>query len=310
MSRGRDFKLRFLPFATTISLIAHHRRSYWAQDWTYLRNRPSYQRIYGSTKKVALVERKCRIPVLVLTNYMRSSRFYHLNLSCVGASAKPTTAELGLDYKTLAIFFIGTAMCVLTFFSLYLPFAPAGRLHDIAIVRAIRLGTMLHCSITALVLLFLPPSTHFLCTPSVFTKISFALAPSASSALALFINPSSVTSTEMTIITWNNAFSDPLFTIEINYPSFNNVLAVANNINPANDNITVTIPPLHYTLTSSISPTFDVLATSSDFHIAAGPDSASAFATAMGASGAGTGAGASVTGTGACGSGTAISSGA
>ncbi|KAJ7482162.1 hypothetical protein B0H11DRAFT_1213009 [Mycena galericulata] len=104
---------------------------------------------------------------------------------------------------------------------------------------------MLHCSITALVLLFLPPSTHFLCTPSVFTKISFALAPSASSALALFINPSSVTSTEMTIITWNNAFSDPLFTIELNYPSFNNVLAVANNINPANDNITVTIPPVH-----------------------------------------------------------------
>ncbi|KAJ7451431.1 hypothetical protein B0H11DRAFT_2246299 [Mycena galericulata] len=82
-------------------------------------------------------------------------------------------------------------------------------------------------SVTVLVLLSLPPSTHFPCTPAV-TKISFALAPSASSVLALSINSS-----------W--------FTIDLNYPSVrpqNNVLAVANII-PANDNITVTVPPVH-----------------------------------------------------------------
>ncbi|KAJ7443066.1 hypothetical protein B0H11DRAFT_2345577 [Mycena galericulata] len=48
----------------------------------------------------------------------------------------------------------------------------------------------------------------------------------------------------MTNITRTNAFSDPWSTIDLNYPSVNNVLAVANII-PANDNVTVPVPPVH-----------------------------------------------------------------
>ncbi|KAJ7483022.1 hypothetical protein B0H11DRAFT_2020967 [Mycena galericulata] len=97
----------------------------------------------------------------------------------------------------------------------------------------------------------------------------------------------------MTSITWSNAFSDPVFTIELNHPSLNNAVAAANNgnplnsVNPANDNITMTIPPVH---------------AHSDVAISAAPNFTPAFAsaltTATWASGTGTSAGASATGTG------------
>ncbi|KAJ7437606.1 hypothetical protein B0H11DRAFT_2106778 [Mycena galericulata] len=97
----------------------------------------------------------------------------------------------------------------------------------------------------------------------------------------------------MTSITWSNASSDPVSTIELNHPSLNNAVAAANNgnplnsVNPANDNITMTIPPVH---------------AHSDVAIAAAPNFTSAFAsaltTATWASGTGTSAGASATGTG------------
>ncbi|KAJ7486318.1 hypothetical protein B0H11DRAFT_2230774 [Mycena galericulata] len=154
-----------------------------------------------------------------------------------------------------------------------------------------------------------------------FTKLSFALALtlSASSALALTINtPGSVTSTETTSITWSSTSSDPVFSIELNHPSFesselrvcvcapqNSQFAIANNVNPANDNITVTIPPVPaqdgYTLTFvNVTNINDVFATSNDFAIAAAPSSASspASSTATGASGVGASTtGASGTGT-------------
>ncbi|KAJ7503995.1 hypothetical protein B0H11DRAFT_2222091 [Mycena galericulata] len=147
-----------------------------------------------------------------------------------------------------------------------------------------------------------------------FTKISFAFALSASSALALSINtPSSVTSTEMTSITWSSTSSDPVFSIELDHPSFVHALAIANNVNLANDNITITIPLVpaqdDYTLTFvNVTNINDVFATGSDFAIAAAPNLTSTAAT--GASGTSTGVGASATGTGVGASGTGTSSGA
>ncbi|KAJ7441198.1 hypothetical protein B0H11DRAFT_2292481 [Mycena galericulata] len=172
--------------------------------------------------------------------------------------------------------------------------------------------------------------------PAMFTKISFALALSASSALALSINTrSSVTSTETTSITWSSTSSDPVFSIELDHPSFlrpppspfeikqqadvdgdapqNTALAIANNVNPANDNITITIPLVPaqegYTLTFvNVTNINDVFATGSDFAIAVAPNATSTAAT--GASGTSTGVGASAPGTGVGASGTGTSSGA
>ncbi|KAJ7504029.1 hypothetical protein B0H11DRAFT_541718 [Mycena galericulata] len=71
-----------------------------------------------------------------------------------------------------------------------------------------------------------------------FTKISFALAPTASSVLALSINSRSVTSTETspgpTHFPTPSQLVDHQSELPRPYPSVNNVLAVANII-PAND---------------------------------------------------------------------------
>ncbi|KAJ7501395.1 hypothetical protein B0H11DRAFT_2188973, partial [Mycena galericulata] len=101
-----------------------------------------------------------------------------------------------------------------------------------------------------------PPSTNFPCTPAMFTKISFALAPTASSVLALSINSRSVTSTETspgpTHFPTPSQLVDHQSELPRPYPSVNNVLAVANII-PANDKSPS--PParacgwLHYILT-------------------------------------------------------------
>ncbi|KAJ7432204.1 hypothetical protein B0H11DRAFT_2261003 [Mycena galericulata] len=122
-------------------------------------------------------------------------------------------------------------------------------------------------SVTVLVLLPVPPSTHFPCTPAV-TKISFALAPSASSVLALSINSRPVRLTpprashlvhhrsELPVRRASSSLTR--LSSKLRERPQNNVLAVANII-PANDNIAVTARPCMRAsflplLLSSLSP--------------------------------------------------------
>ncbi|KAJ7835712.1 hypothetical protein B0H14DRAFT_3870978 [Mycena olivaceomarginata] len=61
-----------------------------------------------------------------------------------------------------------------------------------------------------------------------------------------------------------------VFSIELNHPSFNSALAVANNVNPADNNCTVNLPPVsaedNYTLTfGNITDINNVFATTPPF---------------------------------------------
>ncbi|KAJ7346398.1 hypothetical protein DFH08DRAFT_810231 [Mycena albidolilacea] len=63
-----------------------------------------------------------------------------------------------------------------------------------------------------------------------------------------------------------------VFSIELNHPSFNSALAVANNVNPADNNCTINLPPVsaedNYTLTfGNITDINDVFATTGSFSI-------------------------------------------
>ncbi|KAJ7925419.1 hypothetical protein B0H13DRAFT_2314634 [Mycena leptocephala] len=128
-------------------------------------------------------------------------------------------------------------------------------------------------------------------TPSatMFTKICLTLVL-ASPAIALSINtPTNPTSGGTTSITWSSTSSDSVFSIELNHPSFNNALAIANNVNPADNNVTLTIPPVpaedNYTLAFvNVTNIDDVFATSGSFSIGA-EISASASATGSAAAG-------------------------
>ncbi|KAJ7111688.1 hypothetical protein C8R44DRAFT_798474 [Mycena epipterygia] len=120
-----------------------------------------------------------------------------------------------------------------------------------------------------------------------FTKICFALALAVSSASSLSVNaPTSPTSGGTTTITWSSTSSDPVFSIELIHPSFNSAFGIANNVNPANNNITLTIPPVPaesgYTLEFvNVTDINQVFATSSSFSIGAAV-SASASPTSSG----------------------------
>ncbi|KAJ7681065.1 hypothetical protein DFH06DRAFT_1465087 [Mycena polygramma] len=103
----------------------------------------------------------------------------------------------------------------------------------------------------------------------------------AASALALSIDvPSNATVGGSTSITWSSSSSDPVFSIELNNPSLNSALAIANNVNPADNNATVVIPTVPatdgYTLTFvNITDISDVFATSPSFSIAAATSASS-----------------------------------
>ncbi|KAJ6476475.1 hypothetical protein C8R47DRAFT_1220318 [Mycena vitilis] len=111
--------------------------------------------------------------------------------------------------------------------------------------------------------------------------LSLALLLGAASALALSIDaPTNVTVGVSTSITWSSTSSDPVFSIELNNPSLNSALAIANNVNPADNNATIVIPPVPatdgYTLTFvNIADISDVFATSSSFSIAAATSASS-----------------------------------
>ncbi|KAJ6538666.1 hypothetical protein DFH09DRAFT_1176685, partial [Mycena vulgaris] len=72
----------------------------------------------------------------------------------------------------------------------------------------------------------------------------FTLALGVSAALSLSVNaPSSITSGGQTTITWSSTSSDPTFSIElIHPPSCNNAFAIANNVDPTANILTLAIP--------------------------------------------------------------------
>ncbi|KAJ7681080.1 hypothetical protein DFH06DRAFT_1315810 [Mycena polygramma] len=127
-------------------------------------------------------------------------------------------------------------------------------------------------------------------------QVSLTLALGAASALALTVNsPTNPTSGGTTSITWSSTSTDPVFSIELNHPSFNSAFAIANNVNPADNNATIVIPPVpaedNYTLTFvNVTNINDVFATSPSFSIGAATSasaSATGSASGVGASGSG-----------------------
>ncbi|KAJ7459247.1 hypothetical protein FB451DRAFT_1046205, partial [Mycena latifolia] len=97
----------------------------------------------------------------------------------------------------------------------------------------------------------------------------------ASTALALSVNaPSSVTSGGQITITWSSTSSDPVFSIELTHPSFNNDFGIANNVNPSTNSLTIGLPSVPaedgYTLEFvNITDINQVYATSPSFSIGA-----------------------------------------
>ncbi|KAJ7205900.1 hypothetical protein C8J57DRAFT_137467 [Mycena rebaudengoi] len=107
-----------------------------------------------------------------------------------------------------------------------------------------------------------------------FTKFC-TLALAVSSALAITITtPTSVTSGNTTTIEWIGDSSDPIFSIELMHPSFNDALAIANNINSSDNSISLVIPSVPtgdgYTLQFvNVTDISKIYATSSSFSIGA-----------------------------------------
>ncbi|THU76624.1 hypothetical protein K435DRAFT_878958 [Dendrothele bispora CBS 962.96] len=102
--------------------------------------------------------------------------------------------------------------------------------------------------------------------------------------------PTDAVSTQQSTLTWTATDSDTVFSIELTHPLLNDKIAIANNVNPGDQSITVTWPVLigrdGYTVQAvNIGNITDVFATSSAFNIAA-PPSVSQSSTASGASGA------------------------
>ncbi|KAF9062732.1 hypothetical protein BDP27DRAFT_1336250 [Rhodocollybia butyracea] len=97
-------------------------------------------------------------------------------------------------------------------------------------------------------------------------------------ALGLTLNapPANVTSGLVTVISWSATSTDSSFTLELFHPSFNNALALANNVDPSLGNITVEMPIVPadsgYTLEAvNIGNISDIFSTSPSFSIAQTP---------------------------------------
>ncbi|KAJ7235392.1 hypothetical protein C8J57DRAFT_1572216 [Mycena rebaudengoi] len=107
-----------------------------------------------------------------------------------------------------------------------------------------------------------------------FTKFC-TLALAVSSALAITITtPTSITSGNTTTIEWFGDSSDPIFSIELMHPSFNDAFAIANNINSSDNKISLVIPSVPtgdgYTLQFvNVTDISKIYATSSSFSIGA-----------------------------------------
>nr|GAT45245.1 predicted protein [Mycena chlorophos] len=113
------------------------------------------------------------------------------------------------------------------------------------------------------------------------TQIVLLAAAGLKAVEALTINtPSGLTSGGMATITWTATSSDPPFSIELVHPSFNQDYAIANSVNPANQMITLQLPPVppgsDYQLAFvNLTNINDVFASSSNFSVAAATSSTS-----------------------------------
>ncbi|KAJ7607619.1 hypothetical protein DFH06DRAFT_1249771 [Mycena polygramma] len=117
-----------------------------------------------------------------------------------------------------------------------------------------------------------------------FAKLWIPVVLSATSVLSTLTvtAPTSPQSGATTTISWTSDATDPTFSIELIHPSFNEAIAISNNVDPSLDTITVELPIVPagdgYTLEFvNITDINQVFATSADFSIAA-PASASASA--------------------------------
>ncbi|KAK7007514.1 hypothetical protein R3P38DRAFT_3027723 [Favolaschia claudopus] len=86
--------------------------------------------------------------------------------------------------------------------------------------------------------------------------------------------PTSPQSATTTTITWTSNASDPVFSIELTHPSFNMAFALANNVDPTLNQLTIELPLVPagdgYTLEFvNITNINQIFAMSSDFSIAA-----------------------------------------
>ncbi|KAK7053506.1 hypothetical protein R3P38DRAFT_1460025 [Favolaschia claudopus] len=113
-----------------------------------------------------------------------------------------------------------------------------------------------------------------------FSKVCLGLSLAASVAALSINTPNDIHSEGTTTLTWTSDSSDPVFSIELNHPSFHEALAIANNVNPGDNNRTITLPPLaaedNYTLTFvNVTDINDVFATSNSFSIGAAVSSSS-----------------------------------
>ncbi|KAJ7634048.1 hypothetical protein B0H17DRAFT_845700, partial [Mycena rosella] len=94
-----------------------------------------------------------------------------------------------------------------------------------------------------------------------------------STAFSLTANPlTSAIVGGQTTITWTSTSSDPVFSIELTHPSFNNDFAIANNVDPTKNSLTVLIPEVPpedgYTLQFvNITNINQIFSTSSSFSI-------------------------------------------
>ncbi|KAJ7097051.1 hypothetical protein B0H15DRAFT_1019410 [Mycena belliarum] len=119
-----------------------------------------------------------------------------------------------------------------------------------------------------------------------FTTHLFTLFVASVGVLGLTPNaPSSAQSGGTVTITWSSTATDPTFSIELTHPSFNAAIAIANNVDPLNNQVTVGLPIVpadsDYTLQFvNITDINQVFATSPDFSIAPAPSTSASASTA------------------------------
>ncbi|KAJ7167085.1 hypothetical protein C8R46DRAFT_1096014 [Mycena filopes] len=115
-----------------------------------------------------------------------------------------------------------------------------------------------------------------------FTKSFVALVLGATGVVCLTVDaPTAPQSGGTTTITWTSTSDDSTFSVELTHPSFNQAIAIANNVDPTLDTLTIELPIVPadsgYTLEFvNITNINQVFATSPDFSIAAAPSSAPA----------------------------------
>ncbi|THU91333.1 hypothetical protein K435DRAFT_801307 [Dendrothele bispora CBS 962.96] len=109
-----------------------------------------------------------------------------------------------------------------------------------------------------------------------FNKIALVAAVLSPLVHALTLNtPASAVATEPLLVTWSTTPGDQTFSLELANSGSGEQIALANNVNPADESITVTLPNVSgggFTLEAvNFGDNADVFATSAPFSIFAPP---------------------------------------